>query len=71
MKHQILLLWLCQILFILRVFGQVIVFVFSPSWLPPMLDENNSKDGETVKMAFLNPDQKVSLEMVYYRRQKD
>ena len=36
MKYQIFLLWLCQILFILRVVGQAIVFFFSPSWLPPM-----------------------------------
>jgi hypothetical protein len=30
------LLWLCQGLFILRVLGQVIVFLYAPSWLPAM-----------------------------------
>jgi len=30
------LLWICQGLFILRVIGQVIVVLYSPSWLPPI-----------------------------------
>jgi len=30
------LLWICQGLFILRVIGQAIVVLYSPSWLPPM-----------------------------------
>jgi len=35
-KHQILLLAIAQVLFMLRVLGQFMVFHYSPSWLPPM-----------------------------------
>jgi len=30
------LLWICQSLFMLRVIGQLVVLLYSPSWLPPM-----------------------------------
>ena len=29
-------LWLCSVLMLLRVVGQLVVFLRAPSWLPPM-----------------------------------
>ena len=31
-----LVLWICSVLMLLRVAGQVVVFLRAPSWLPPM-----------------------------------
>ena len=29
-------LWLCTVLLVLRVIGQIVVFLYAPRWLPPM-----------------------------------
>ena len=35
-RHQVPLLWICQVLFMMRVLGQIYVALYSPEWLPPM-----------------------------------
>ncbi|MBB6096363.1 hypothetical protein HNQ60_005285 [Povalibacter uvarum] len=37
-RERIVVLWVCLILFLLRVLGQVEVLLLAPPWLPPMDD---------------------------------